>query len=369
MLGEWYYATRGTIDWTETTRDRNRKPTNKYRNATETQDGKSDTMTTDKYGSSNSEDERTMNYGKEKIAVYRTYGTPLEGVRTIPESPFDGRDNTLFGLDVRVQLEGDEFLPSFRDGDNSKVVATDTMKNFVHHQLEEYDGATPEGFLHFAGSRFLEQYSQIEAVRMTANEVPFDERLVPSDDGDGFEPSELVYRVSDDESTFSEVYVEENGDGGTVISDQTSGVTELELVKVKGSSFTDYVQDEYTTLPEREDRTLYITLDIFWDYEDSHDSLGEEPERYVAAEQVRDIAQVVFHEVNSNSIQDLIYQIGLRVLERFPQLESVTFEANNRTWLQVSEEDGADSPRVLKEPPRPTGYQQFQMDSSDLGNE
>lgn len=321
-------------------------------------------MTTDKYGDSHDDDERIMNYGKEKIAVYRTYGTPLEGVRTIPESPFDGRDNTLFGLDIRVQLEGDEFLPSFSEGDNSMVVATDTMKNFVHHQLGEYDGTTPEAFLNFVGSRFLDQYSQIDAVRMSANEVPFDELSIPGDDG--FESSDLVYRVSDNESAFGEVYVEQ-GEDGPVISDQTSGVTGLELVKVEGSSFTDYVQDEYTTLPEREDRTLYITLDIFWDYEHSDDALGEEPERYVPAEQVRDIAQVVFHEVNSNSIQDLIYQIGLRVLERFPQLESVTFEANNRTWLAVRDDiEGEEEARVLKEPPRPTGYQQFQMDHNDL---
>lgn len=314
-----------------------------------------------------STDERTMNYGKEKIAVYRTYGTPLEGVRTIPESSFDGRDNTLFGLDVRVQLEGDEFLPSFSEGDNSMVVATDTMKNFVHHQIGEYDGATTEGFLEFVGSKFLDQYSQVDAVQVSADEIPFDERPVPG--SDGVEPSDLVFRVSDNESAFGEVYLDRREDD-PVIADHTSGVTGLELVKVKGSSFTDYVQDEYTTLPEREDRTLYISLDIFWTYEDAEDALGEEPQRYVPAEQVRDIAQVVFHEVNSNSIQDLIYQIGLRVLERFPQLESVSFEANNRTWLEVRDDiEGEEDARVLKEPPQPTGFQQFSMDHSDLEQE
>ncbi|UPM44984.1 factor-independent urate hydroxylase [Halocatena salina] len=314
-----------------------------------------------------STDRRTMNYGKEKIAVYRTYATPLEGVRTIPESSFDGRDNTLFGLDVRVQLEGEEFLPSFSEGDNSMVVATDTMKNFVHHQIGEYDGATVEGFLDFVGSQFLETYSQIDAVKMSANELPFDERPIPGDEG--FEPSDLVFRVSDNESAFGEMYLD-RGQDGLVVEDQTSGVTGLELVKVNGSSFTDYVQDEYTTLPEREDRTLYISLDVFWTYEDSEDALGMDPQRYVPAEQVRDIAQVVFHEVDSNSIQDLIYQIGLRVLRRFPQLETVSFEANNRTWLEVRDDiEGAEKARVLKEPPRPTGYQQFSMNRGDLDEE
>jgi urate oxidase len=321
-------------------------------------------MTTHKHRSTNHDtEERTMNYGKEKIAVYRTYAAPLDGVQTIPESSFDGRENTLFGLDVRVQLEGEEFLPSFSEGDNSMVVTTDTMKNFVHHHLGEYDGATVEGFLNFVGREFLDTYSQIDAIQMSADEIPFDERPIP--EGDDFEASDTVFRVSDNESAFGEVYLD-RGTDGPVIEDQTSGMTGLELVKAKGSSFTDYVQDEYTTLPEREDRTLYISLDMYWTYENPEDALGDEPERYVPAEQVRDIAHVMFHEVNSNSIQDLIYQIGLRVLERFPQLESVTFEANNRTWIAVRDDIGDEDTRVLKEPPRPTGYQQFSMDRSDL---
>ncbi|MDL5363236.1 factor-independent urate hydroxylase [Halalkalicoccus sp. NIPERK01] len=311
---------------------------------------------------SRSTDRRTMNYGKKKVAVYRTYASPLENVRTIPESPFDGRDNILFGLEVRVQFEGEEFLPSFSEADNSKVVATDSMKNFVLHQAGEYEGATPEGFLNFVGTEFLETYPHVEAVKMSAEEYPFDKRLVPGEDG--FEPSDLVFRVSNDESAFGEVYLVRDDDGPR-IEEQTSGLTGLELVKVKGNSFTGYVQDEYTTLPEREDRALYIALDVFWTYTDPADALGEEPQRYVPAEQVRDIAQVVFHEVDSNSIQDLIYRIGLRVLERYPQIESVSFEANNRTWLEVREDLKGDA-KVLKEPPRPTGYQQFSMDRSDL---
>jgi len=306
--------------------------------------------------------QRTMNYGKEQVAVYRTYATPLNGVKTIPESDFDGRDNILFGLEVRVQFEGEEFLSSFSEGDNSKVVATDSMKNFILHHAGEYEGPTVEGFLHFVGKRFLETYSQIDAVRMSADELPFDERKVPTDDG--FEASKLVFGVSDGESGFGEIYLTRS-DEGPVIEDQQSGVTGIELVKVKDNSFVGYVQDEYTTLPERENRTLYIGLDLFWTYTDPEDSLGEDPTQYIPAEQVSDIAQTVFDEYDVNSIQDLIYKIGLRILERYPQIESVMFEANNRTWIKVRDDLDGDA-KVLREPPRPTGFQQFSMDHSDL---
>lgn len=86
------------------------------------------------------------------------------------------------------------------------------------------------------------------------------------------------------------------------------------------------------------------------------------------AQQVRDIAQVVFDELDVNSIQDLIYQIGLRILKRFPQLESVSFEANNRTWIGVRDDLEGDA-KVLREPDIPTGFQQFSMDQSDLEDE
>jgi urate oxidase/2-oxo-4-hydroxy-4-carboxy-5-ureidoimidazoline decarboxylase len=311
------------------------------------------------------DDQRTMNYGKENVAVYRTYATPLEDVRTIPESSFDGRENILFGAEVRVQVEGEAFLPSFSEGDNSMVVATDSMKNFIHHHLGEYEGATIEGFLDYVGTELLETYSQMEAVTISADQLPFEERPVPGEDG--FEPSELVFRVADGAAGYGELSIERTADG-TERTEQTSGVTGIELVKVKDNSFTGYVQDEYTTLPERENRTLYVGMDVFWTYADSADALGSDPERYVAAEQVRDIAQVVFDDLDVNSIQELIYRTGLRVLERFPQLESVSFEANNRTWIGVRDDLDGDG-KVLREPPRPTGFQQFSMDRSDLEEE
>jgi urate oxidase len=316
-------------------------------------------MASDEQGSAG---ERTMNYGKEQVAVYRTYGTPLEGVRTIPESSFDGRENILFGAEVRVQVEGEAFLPSFSEGDNSMVVATDSMKNFIHHHMGEYDGATLEGFLGYIGRELLDTYAQMEAVTISADQLPFEECAVPGEDG--FEPSDLVFRVADGASGYGELYLDRTDDG-VELTEAESGVTGIELVKVKDNSFTGYVQDEYTTLPERENRTLYVALDIFWTYSDAADALGDEPEQYVPAEQVRDIAQVVFDELDVNSIQELIYQIGERTLERFEQLESVSFEANNRTWIGVRDDLEGDG-KVLREPPRPTGFQQFSMDRTDL---
>ena len=50
------------------------------------------------------------------------------------------------------------------------VVATDSMKNFILRKAGEFEGATAEGFLEFAGRHFLETYPQMTGVKMTADQ-------------------------------------------------------------------------------------------------------------------------------------------------------------------------------------------------------
>ncbi|HUP28266.1 MAG TPA: urate oxidase, partial [Chloroflexia bacterium] len=124
---------------------------------------------------------------------------------------------------------------------------------------------------------------------------------------------------------------------------------------VTGSSFASFMRDEYTTLPERVDRPLFIYVDLYWRYGEASEVVDPGLEKYIPAEQVRDIAQTVFHEVVSMSIQHLIHEMGQRLLERFPQMDEVSFEAQNRLWdLQfTSEED--DRVKVYTDPRPPYG--------------
>jgi len=129
--------------------------------------------------------------------------------------------------------------------------------------------------------------------------------------------------------------------GGVVITAAESGRHGLHLIKLTGSSFTRFLRDEFTTLPETVDRPLYIHLDVHWKYADLGCGLGEDLPRYVHAEQVRDFVHAIFDGFNSRSIQHLVDEIGQRMLERFPQLAEVRFDAQNRTWetVKVSERD------------------------------
>ncbi|KAF4326253.1 hypothetical protein G195_000249 [Phytophthora kernoviae 00238/432] len=312
------------------------------------------------------EHQRTMYYGKGDVWVYRSYVKPLTGIQPIPESPFTGRNNILFGLNIKVAVQGDEFLPSFIEGDNSRVVATDSMKNFILVHAADYTGASVEGFLAYVSQRFLETYPQMSKVQMTADQIPFED--VPVRREGSLRASELVFRYSQNERATAAIEAQRNG-SRVELSNHFSGVADIRLIKVKGSGFAGFVKDEYTTLPETWDRPLFIFLNINWRYEDPRDGMDDQRERYVAAEQVRDVAAAVFHTCRSASIQHLIYQIGSRLLRRFGQLSEVSFESNNRTWETVLEEVKEGEGKVFTEPRPPYGFQGFSMTRDDLGND
>lgn len=276
----------------------------------------------------------SISYGKLRIPVYRVYARPLEGISLIPESRFSGRANTLLALEIDVEVFGDNFLPAYTTGDNSNVVATDSMKNFVLRQSLAFAGSTLEELLAFLGERFLATYAQMQTLRLTARELPF----VPTS-GVSQESAVLFSRSHSDFAQVSMTFA--RNEQQTIITSHRCSRIDLELFKVTGSAFTNFVQDEYTTLPERQDRPLFIHLDVSWTYADSAALTSSDHAHYVAAEQVRDLIQVVFDEFVSESIQHLVYEFGCRLLDRFPQLATVTFEAQNRTRdLVVAAEDG-----------------------------
>jgi urate oxidase len=274
--------------------------------------------------------EYEITYGKRRVPVYRVYARPLRGIAPVPESTFTGRENVLLACEVDMQVFGDDFLPSYTVGDNSMVVATDSMKNIILKEALDYDGATVEGYLSHVGGRMIGRYEQVHDLELRARELPFAPALVPGDDGRFDESDVLFDHRGDGDASVATLRMRREGDGGTVV-DHECGRVGLRLLKVTGSAFTKFVRDEHTTLPDRGDRPLYVFMDVFWRYRDVDDLLDPSHARYVPAEQVRDIVASVLHSFVSESIQHLVHEMGLRLLERFPQLVEVRFVAQNRT--------------------------------------
>ncbi|HSH22251.1 MAG TPA: urate oxidase [Candidatus Caenarcaniphilales bacterium] len=295
-------------------------------------------------------------YGKADVATYRTHATPLRGLTTIQESPFAGRTNTLLAADIEVQVLGTAFLAAYTEGDNRLVVATDTMKNFIHRESLAFAGATLEQWLLFIGRRFLETYPHMERLRVRGVEIPFEPAVVPASEGDGeFAASEVLFQRQHGDRSTVELELGRLSDGSVRLADLRAGRIGLQLIKLTGSSFASFARDEYTTLPERPDRPLYVHLDVAWRYADPNVAAAEDNTRYVAGEQIGDLVAAVFHRFVSLSIQHLVHEIGQALLARFPQLSEVSFEAQNRLWdlAVTSEED--ERVKVYSDPRPPYG--------------
>ncbi len=306
-----------------------------------------------------------ITYGKKQVPFHRVHAKPLAGLTPIPESAFVGRSNVLFACEVDVVVLGDDFLPAYTVGDNSLVVATDSMKNIIIKQALAFDGTTHEGYLSSLAGAFIERYDHLRDIELTIRELPFPAAVIASDDGAAFVASQVLFNdVPGGDHTVARLRVTRtNGksDAGLAIIEHECGRVDLRLLKVTGSSFTAFVHDEHTTLPDRRDRPLFIHLDVYWTYLDAREVIGDAPARYVAGEQVADLCRTVFHAFVSESIQHLVHQMGLTMLERFPQLQRVRFVARNLTKDPFHISDADPAVKVYSEPFPAVGEITLQM--------
>ena len=103
-------------------------------------------------------------YGKGDVIVYRLKrdGQTPDGV-----SP-------VFGANVLMLVYGDAFWPTYASGDNTGLIATDSMKNFIQRETLDFTAQGLEDYCRFLGEKFLAMYPQVEGVQVTAVEIPYD---------------------------------------------------------------------------------------------------------------------------------------------------------------------------------------------------
>jgi urate oxidase/2-oxo-4-hydroxy-4-carboxy-5-ureidoimidazoline decarboxylase len=229
------------------------------------------------------------------------------------------RGERLLAAEVSMEVLGQGFLPAYTEGDNSAVVATDTMKNVILRRAHEYDGATLEGLLYDLGRGFLATYLEMEGLRLWAVQQPW-----------VAETARLHRRVDGDHDV---VELElSQADGEIALADHRAGHLGLRLLKTTGSAFTKFARDEDTTLPERGDRPLFIHLDLHWRYGNVADAIGD---GRVAPEDVVALVLATFDAFVSESIQHLVHEMGTRILAAFPALSQISFRGENHTYDPV----------------------------------
>ena len=96
-------------------------------------------------------------YGKADVTVYRLR-----------------RPDNVFGASVTMLLYGDAFWPTYTTGDNTGLVATDSMKNFIQWETRNFEGPDLEQYCRFLAEKFLATYPQTEGVQVEALEIPYE---------------------------------------------------------------------------------------------------------------------------------------------------------------------------------------------------
>lgn len=253
-------------------------------------------------------------YGKADVIAYRLKRMQWDGARRTGEDAF-------FGASFKMLLYGDAFWPTYTTGDNAGLIATDSMKNFIQREVLNYEGHDLEGCCRFLGTKFLEIYPQVEGVQVSAVEIPYAAVMGASDTFTPAGPERATARI-------------ELNRAGTV--EVTAGITGFKLLRLGGSAFYGFVRDQYTTLPDLKDRPLHMWLDLEWRYADTAAAFNNG----VVTSLVTRLVRQVFYSFESGSIQQIIYQIGGKMLAEIAPIAEVDLEANNRTWDQVAGGEG-----------------------------
>lgn len=246
-------------------------------------------------------------YGKGDVIAYR-----LNRDGTAP-----GGGSPVFGASVLLLLYGDAFWKTYTDGDNSGLVATDSMKNFIQRETMNFGGNDLEEYCKFLGEMFLTTYPQVEGLQISATAIPY----VPFG-------GDVAFAPAGPETATARLEIDRSG-----IVEVASGVRGFRLLRLGGSAFRGFVRDEYTTLPDLNNRPLHMWLDLEWSYVTSAAAFSSG----VVTARVRQIVQDVFTSFESGSIQQVIYQMGTRALGEVSAISEIRLEANNRTWDTIAE--------------------------------
>jgi len=215
--------------------------------------------------------------------------------------------------DVRVDvtLEG-AFEAAHTRGDNTALLATDTMRNTVYALAKDHLTGEIEEFGRKLVEHFLEAGPTVERVRVRFTEHLWDRITV---DGREHEHS-FVGAAGERTAT-----VEGDGDGVRI----GAGINDLLVLKTTNSGWEGFLRERYTTLPETDDRILSTVVAADWTYYD-----GTDMDFGGMWRGVREQILVTFTDHYSPSVQNTLYRMGRAVLGRFSEIGKIHLSLPNR---------------------------------------
>jgi urate oxidase len=233
----------------------------------------------------------------------------------------------LVDLTIDVQLEG-AFDAVYVDGDNRPCLATDTMKNTVYALARQDPIASVETFALRLSDHFLAKPA-VSRVAISVVEQPWT-RL---SSGGQPHPHAFVQAGAEHWTTV----VTRDAVGAEVVS----GLANLVVLKTTDSAFSGFPRDEFTTLPDTEDRIMATSMTATWTYASSGANFN-------ARAAIRRALVESFAAHHSRSVQHTLYAMGEAALAACAEIVAITLTLPNRHHLLVNLSPfGLDNPNEI----------------------
>jgi urate oxidase len=242
-------------------------------------------------------------YGKSEIRLVKVTRRP------------DGHE--LHDLTVDVKLEGD-FDAAYAKGDNTGLLATDTMRNAVYALAKQHPIDEIESFGRRLVEHFLASGPGVTSARADIVEHPWSRLEI----GGGlhrhaFERGSGGNRVA--------TVIGDRGEGGWPQIE--AGIDDLLVLRTTGSGWEGFLRERYTSLPETSDRILATIITARWSYREGDIAFG------AAWREVRRTILEAFCDHYSPSVQFTLHHMGKAVLDACPEVERISFSLPNKHHL------------------------------------
>jgi urate oxidase len=265
-------------------------------------------------------------YGKSRVRLMKVTRGP--------------KGNELREWTVQVLLTGD-FASAHYDGDNSKILPTDTMKNTVYSLARKSSAIAMEDFAKELVDFLLARNPQVASVSVAVEGTMWKRLTV-----DG-KPHPTSFMRGSGEAQTATVSRARTGSFSII-----SGFRDLVVMKTSDSGFADYIVDELTTLKPTADRLFCTAVTAEWRY--SVDTLAFDAMRVA----LREAMLKTFANHRSKSVQETLYAMGKSALERVAEADQIDLVMPNKHCLLVDlERFGQDNPNEIFVPTdEPAGH-------------
>ena len=256
-------------------------------------------------------------YGKSRVRLMRV---------SRHESHHDLDDWT-----VEVLLTGD-FEEVFTEGDNGRIVATDTMKNTVYFLARQSQAGSMEEFAGELIDFLLRRNPQVSFAEVTIESHLWKRLTV-----DG-QPYPTAFMKGSEERQTTHV----SRARGAALAVR-SGFTDMTVLKTAQSGFVGFIRDELTTLPEATDRLFGTAVTANWVYTEAALADGVDFNKVRGHLRERMIATFARHD--SLSVQQTLFAMAEAALGHTAVIDEVFLRMPNKHNLLVDlSRFGSDNP-------------------------